>query len=82
MLSWVPRQFRGKYFDLLRRPLDQLAALHPALFDKYLYVGTTRAATYLGVTCDGALPPAIESLRAHFGQDWQAPGSLQAGTEQ
>lgn len=62
--------------------IDQLAALHPALFDKYLYVGTTRAATYLGVTCDGVLPPAIESLRAHFGQDWQAPGSLQAVTEQ
>ncbi|WP_313642358.1 ATP-binding domain-containing protein [Stenotrophomonas sp.] len=62
--------------------IDQLAALHPALFDKYLYVGTTRAATYLGMTCDGALPPAIESLRAHFGLDWQAPGSLQAGTEQ
>lgn len=62
--------------------IDQLAALHPALFDKYLYVGTTRAATYLGVTCDGGLPTAIESLRAHFGQDWQAPGSLQAGTEQ
>ncbi|WP_295909988.1 ATP-binding domain-containing protein [uncultured Xanthomonas sp.] len=62
--------------------IDQLAALHPALFDKYLYVGTTRAATYLGVTCDGVLPPAIESLRAHFGQDWQAPGSQQAGTEQ
>ncbi|MCU1089793.1 ATP-binding domain-containing protein [Stenotrophomonas maltophilia] len=62
--------------------IDQLAALHPALFDKYLYVGTTRAATYLGVTCDGVLPPAIGSLRAHFGQDWQAPGSQQAGTEQ
>lgn len=62
--------------------IDQLAALHPALFDKYLYVGTTRAATYLGVTCDGALPPAIESLRAHFGQDWQAPGSQSAVTEQ
>ena len=62
--------------------IDQLAALHPALFDKYLYVGTTRAATYLGVTCDGTLPPAIESLRAHFGLDWQAPESLQAVTEQ
>jgi len=62
--------------------IDQLAALHPALFDKYLYVGTTRAATYLGVTCNGVLPPAIESLRAHFGQDWQAPESLQAVTEQ
>jgi len=62
--------------------IDQLAALHPALFDKYLYVGTTRAATYLGVTCEGALPPAIESLRTHFGQDWQAPGSPQPVTEQ
>ena len=55
--------------------IDQLAALHPAMFDKYLYVGTTRAANYLGVTCEGALPTAIESLRTHFGQDWHAPGS-------
>lgn len=53
--------------------IDQLAALHPALFDKYLYVGTTRAATYLGVTCEGALPSALEGLRSHFGQDWQTP---------
>ncbi|HAT2827879.1 TPA: ATP-binding domain-containing protein [Klebsiella oxytoca] len=51
--------------------IDQLATLHPALFDKYLYVGTTRAATYLGVTCQGSLPSAIESLRPHFRQDWQ-----------
>ncbi|MFZ5325218.1 ATP-binding domain-containing protein [Enterobacter roggenkampii] len=51
--------------------IDQLATLYPALFDKYLYVGTTRAATYLGVTCQGSLPSAIESLRPHFCQDWQ-----------
>lgn len=51
--------------------IDQLATLHPALFDKYLYVGTTRAATYLGVTCQGSLPSAIESLRLYFCQDWQ-----------
>ncbi|MEA9423595.1 ATP-binding domain-containing protein [Aeromonas caviae] len=51
--------------------VDQLASLHPALFDKYLYVGTTRAATYLGVTCQGSLPPAIDGLRSHFCQDWQ-----------
>ena len=62
--------------------IDQLAALHPATFDKYLYVGITRAANYLGVTCEGALPVVIESLRAHFGQDWQAPGSHQAVTAQ
>lgn len=53
--------------------IDQLATLHPSLFEKYLYVGTTRAATYLGVTCQGTLPSAIESLRTHFRQNWQ-PG--------
>ena len=62
--------------------IDQLAALHPALFDKYLYVGITRAATYLGVTCDGALPPSIEGLRSLFGQHWQTPGTDDTGTEQ
>ena len=51
--------------------IDQLATLHPTLFDKYLYVGTTRAATYLGVTCQGTLPTNLESLRPHFCQDWQ-----------
>ncbi|OPB00300.1 ATP-binding domain-containing protein [Pseudomonas synxantha] len=51
--------------------IDQLAELHPELFDKYLYVGTTRAANYLGVTCEGILPSTIESLRVHFCQDWQ-----------
>jgi len=51
--------------------IDQLATLHPALFDKYLYVGTTRAATYLGVTCKDNLPSTIENLRPHFCQGWQ-----------
>lgn len=51
--------------------VDQLATLYPSLFDKYLYVGTTRAATYLGVTCEDVLPPAIEALRSHFGQHWR-----------
>lgn len=55
--------------------IDRLAAVHPELFDKYLYVGTTRAATYLGLTCEGAMPAAIESLRTHFGQDWLTPVS-------
>lgn len=52
--------------------IDQLAALYPELFDKYLYVGTTRAATYLGMTCEGQLPAAIESLREHFVGDWSS----------
>lgn len=35
-----------------------------------LYVGATRAATYLGVTCEGMLPRVLEGLRAHFAHDW------------
>lgn len=54
--------------------IDQLAQQHPNLFDKYLYVGATRAATYLGITCEQALPPAIEVLRPLFGQDWRSGG--------
>jgi DNA polymerase III delta prime subunit len=50
--------------------VDRLAASHPELFDKYLYVGTTRAATYLGMTCDGSLPTALEPLRAMFAEHW------------
>ncbi len=53
--------------------IDRSASLHPQLFDKYLYVGTTRAATYLGVTCDEALPTAISTLRPMFVADWMAP---------
>jgi DNA polymerase III delta prime subunit len=52
--------------------VDTLATTRPDLFDKYLYVGATRAATYLGVTCLGAdLPKKIESLRSKFETDWR-----------
>ena len=50
--------------------IDRLASIHPELFDKYLYVGSTRAATYLGVTCDGELPDAIAGLRSMFASNW------------
>ena len=50
--------------------VDRLAAERPTLFGKYLYVGTSRAATYLGITCENALPEAIEGLRKHFDGDW------------
>jgi DNA polymerase III delta prime subunit len=51
--------------------VDTLAALRPELFDKYLYVGATRAATYLGLTCAGSkLPQKIETLQAGFAADW------------
>jgi DNA polymerase III delta prime subunit len=52
--------------------VDELAAGMPALFDKYLYVGATRAATYLGLTCsDDRLPDGIQSLGSMFGDHWQ-----------
>ncbi|MCV2419241.1 ATP-dependent helicase [Paucibacter sp. DJ4R-1] len=50
--------------------IDQLARMHPTLFDKYLYVGATRAATYLGVTCEQQLPEAMKALRQHFVAGW------------
>ena len=50
--------------------IDQLAEQTPTLFDKYLYVGTTRTASYLGISCEGALPQAIDSLREHFTDHW------------
>ena len=50
--------------------IDQLAVEKPTLFDKYLYVGASRAATYLGVTCRNELPRNMEALRRHFGADW------------
>ena len=51
--------------------IDKLAETQPDLFNKYLYVGTTRAATYLGITCGHDLPPMMEKLRELFGQDWR-----------
>lgn len=50
--------------------IDQLAQDMPELFSRFLYVGATRAATYLGLTCSGALPTDLEPLREHFGENW------------
>lgn len=51
--------------------LDTLAQHAPELFDRYLYVGTTRAATYLSVHCETELPAILEPLEAQFGSDWR-----------
>ncbi len=60
--------------------VDRLATLHPTLFDKYLYVGATRAATYLGMTCEEMMPAVIEQLRPHFAADWETPFQATPGT--
>lgn len=51
--------------------LDVLAREKTDLFPGYLYVGSTRAATYLGITCQKALPPILQPLRANFVSGWQ-----------
>ena len=46
--------------------LDQYANQRSTPLDKYLYVGVTRAATYLGISCESTLPASLEPLRPHF----------------
>lgn len=52
--------------------IDALAQHAPELFERYLYVGATRAATYLGVHCYGELPTALQPLEAQFCRDWKS----------
>ncbi|MGF1731231.1 ATP-binding domain-containing protein [Photobacterium kasasachensis] len=49
---------------------DILAQSKPELFDKYLYVGATRAATFLGITCEASVPTLIDKLRPSFQEHW------------
>lgn len=51
--------------------MDKLAERLPDLFDNFLYVGVSRAATYLGLSCYGDLPSKLDHIRPHFGTvDW------------
>lgn len=52
--------------------IDRLAERHSDdLFDKFLYVGATRAAVYLGMTCEEDLPAAMKGLEELFAESWQ-----------
>ena len=51
--------------------IDELATAQPDLFDKYLYVGATRAATYLGITCNQHLPSRLATLRGVLSEHWK-----------
>ena len=50
--------------------IDRLAENYPELFGNYLYVGATRAATYLGLTCERELPLNMAGLEEAFGERW------------
>lgn len=50
--------------------VNTLAQRMPDLFERFIYVGFTRAATYLGLTCSGRLPEPLDSLRERFARGW------------
>jgi UvrD-like helicase C-terminal domain len=51
--------------------VDRLAQRYPDLFEKYLYVGATRAAMFLGMTSSAeTLPEKMRALEDHFGRKW------------
>lgn len=51
--------------------IDELAEATPELFDKFLYVGATRAAMYLGLTtAAGSAPARLAPFLSQFGADW------------
>ena len=51
--------------------IDRLAERYPDLFEKFLYVGATRAAMYLGLTTGAStLPHKVAALDRYFKASW------------
>lgn len=51
--------------------VDRLAENQPELFDRYVYVGATRAATFLGLTsCQAELPSVLAQLQPAMCLEW------------
>ena len=49
--------------------LDDFAEVEPELFHRFFYVGATRAATYLGITCQNELPDRLIPVRSLFSEN-------------
>jgi len=49
--------------------LDRMAEIHKDLIDKYVYVGLSRARTFLGVTVERQFPKRLECIAGHFLRD-------------
>ena len=76
----TPQHIKGLEFEAaFFVGVDELAERYPDLFDKFLYVGATRAATYLGLTCTGKLPPRVAELAPLFSPDWKDVGEQRRG---
>lgn len=53
--------------------VDRLEQHEPDLFARYLYVGATRAATYLGLTCStAAAPRSLDHVLPLMGEHWRS----------
>ncbi|MCW9054972.1 MAG: ATP-binding domain-containing protein [Candidatus Pacebacteria bacterium] len=66
------RHIKGLEFEaVFFIDLDKTINDHPDLFSKYLYVGATRAATYLGITFRDDIHELMVPLSSHFGSSWQ-----------
>ncbi|MFM2294794.1 MAG: hypothetical protein RLZZ350_1207 [Verrucomicrobiota bacterium] len=64
------RFIKGLEFEAVFFPyIDEMAAQEPRLVDKYLYVGLTRAKSFLGVTYKNNFPSELNSVRSHFSSD-------------
>jgi superfamily I DNA/RNA helicase len=51
--------------------IDELCQNEPELFERYIYVGATRAATFLGLTCSGnQLPITMQPIADTFLNSW------------
>lgn len=62
-------EFEAVFFVSINQVFERI----PSLFERFLYVGITRAATYLAVTCEGHLPEPLGRVRSHFSSDsWSA----------
>jgi hypothetical protein len=68
------RHIKGLEFEaVFFVAIDKLATRLPDLVQKYIYVGVTRAATFLALTCEGGLPSEFNFVRPFFSsKDWSA----------
>ena len=64
------RHIKGLEFEaVFFIDLDDFAEIEPELFHRFFYVGATRAATYLGITCRNELPDRLTPVRSLFSED-------------
>jgi len=67
------RHIKGLEFEaVFFLDVDKLFKLDSALALRYLYVGVTRAATFLGLSFSGSVPEELKSLRPKFQSRWVA----------